>query len=87
MKLWSRVLAWLQAVPQSLPDDGLLRRDLKPGTVFRYLYADHVSVFAGYVPPKHPNQPVALPGILIYGESEPGPGDMLTAVEVLWEPN
>lgn len=84
MRFFAWLAKWFQ---QPLGDeDGLLRRDLKPGTVFRYLYADHTSVFAGIVPPRHPNTPTAMAGVLIYGESDPGPGDLLTAVEVLWEP-
>ena len=83
-----RFFAWLRrrALEVVLPE-GPLRRDLKPGTVFRYLYADHVSVFAGIVPPRHPETPIGWPGIVVYGDSVPGPGDLLTAVEVLWEPS
>ena len=60
-----------------------LRRDLKPGTLFRYLYADHASRFVGVVPPQHPDAPHFA---LMYVSDEPGPGDLLTAVEVLWTP-
>lgn len=81
-----RFFDWLRRKVAQAPEAEPLRRDLKPGTVFRYLYADHASVFAGIVPPRHPDTPTAWPGVLIYGESDPGPGDLLTAVEILWEP-
>lgn len=61
-----------------------LRRDLKPGTLFKYLYADHESRFIGVVPPRHPEAPLTA---LDFISSEPGPGDLLTAVEVLWAPS
>lgn len=80
MKLLAALLRWLQ---QPLGRPEVLRKDLKPGTLFRYAYADHVSHFVGYVPPAHPDAPVVAG---MYASDNVGPGDLLTAVEVLWEP-
>lgn len=79
-----KLLDWLlRRTQHSVGQPGVLRKDLKPGTLYRYLYAGHDSLFVGVVPPRHP----ALPEVACcYVSDNPGPGDLLTAVEVLWSP-
>lgn len=79
-----KFLRWLQrGQAPGVVGDPPLRGDLKPGTLFRYLYADCPSRFTAVVPPRHPDAPVVA---CCYVSDNPGPGDLLTAVEVLWEP-
>lgn len=80
-----KLIDWLLRRTQrdDLGEPGVLRKDLKPGAVFRYLYAEHDSHFTGVVPPRHPEAPAVA---CCYVSDNPGPGDLLTAVEVLWEP-
>ena len=80
MKLLEKLVRWMQH-PVGSPE--VLRKDLTSGTIFRYRYAGHDSRFVGVVPPQHPDAPVVAG---LYVSDNPGPGDLLTAVEVLWSP-
>lgn len=83
MTTWFARVTQKRTGSASVEADTVLRRDLAPGTLFRYLYADHDSSFVGVVPPSHPDAPVVA---CCYVSDNPGPGDLLTAVEVLWTP-
>lgn len=73
-----------------------LRRDLKPGTVFSYVYQDYKSAYCGHVdthdqrfPYKPGSNFIAKDGREVYyctSASDPGFGDQITEVEVHWTP-